>query len=143
VKRPCVFVDTGAFFALQAKDDAHYREAKTVLPQLLSSCERLLTSNLVIAETYALLRMTKGFAEAWKFLEAVGESPRMSVLYADRTIERDARDWLRRFNDHDFSYADAVSFAFMKKERITHAFAFDVHFSIAGFLRIPGDAKSP
>jgi predicted nucleic acid-binding protein len=34
---------------------------------------------------------------------------------------------------------DATSFAFMRAERIRHAFAFDSHFATAGFLRVPVD----
>jgi predicted nucleic acid-binding protein len=41
--------------------------------------------------------------------------------------------WLNRFRDQAFTLVDAVSFEVMKRERITHAFAFDHHFTVAGF----------
>ena len=43
--------------------------------------------------------------------------------------------------DHPFSFVDATSFALMHQQRIGHAFAFDVHFATAGFLRIPLDVQ--
>ena len=36
-----------------------------------------------------------------------------------------------------FSYTDAVSFAVMRSRAVTDAFAFDQHFSTAGFVRVP------
>jgi predicted nucleic acid-binding protein len=47
-------------------------------------------------------------------------------------IEAVAR-WLDRFQDQPFSLTDAVSFELMRRERLTHAFAFDQHFVTAGF----------
>jgi predicted nucleic acid-binding protein len=41
--------------------------------------------------------------------------------------------WLARFPEQRFSLADAVSFEVMKRERTTHAFAFDRQFETAGF----------
>lgn len=41
--------------------------------------------------------------------------------------------WLVRFPDQRFSLTDAVSFEVMRRERVTHAFAFDKHFETAGF----------
>jgi predicted nucleic acid-binding protein len=46
---------------------------------------------------------------------------------------------LRQYRDHAFSYVDATSFAFMYSAGITDAFAFDAHFRVAGFTRIPVD----
>jgi predicted nucleic acid-binding protein len=40
---------------------------------------------------------------------------------------------LARFSDQDFSLIDLVSFEVMRRSRVTHAFAFDRHFAIAGF----------
>lgn len=36
----------------------------------------------------------------------------------------------------DFSLSDAVGFEIMRREGLTHAFAFDHHFGIAGFHRL-------
>ena len=46
---------------------------------------------------------------------------------------------LDRYWDHDFSFVEATSFAFLWAERIRHAFAFDSHFAAAGFVRVPAD----
>ncbi|MGH7616229.1 MAG: type II toxin-antitoxin system VapC family toxin, partial [Gemmatimonadaceae bacterium] len=43
------------------------------------------------------------------------------------------RDWIHAFHDQRFSLTDAVTFALMKRERMTRAFAYDAAFAVAGF----------
>jgi len=50
-----------------------------------------------------------------------------------------ARDILLRYDDQAFSYTDAVSLAVMEHLGILEAFAFDNHFSVAGFTRLPAE----
>jgi predicted nucleic acid-binding protein len=52
-------------------------------------------------------------------------------------LENRARQILRQYTDQDFSYVDAVSFALMQEVEITEAFAFDRHFTTAGFVCVP------
>ena len=46
------FVDSRAWFAIQVSDDAHHGAARQVFPVILERCRSLVTSNLVIGETY-------------------------------------------------------------------------------------------
>jgi uncharacterized protein len=46
------------------------------------------------------------------------------------------RDWLARYQDQDFSLADAVSFAVMRERRIKDVLSLDRHFAIAGFKTV-------
>ena len=50
-----VFVDTGAWFALQVTDDAEHEGARESLPMLLDRSRSLVTSSAVVGETYTLL----------------------------------------------------------------------------------------
>jgi hypothetical protein len=52
-------------------------------------------------------------------------------------LEFKAEKILEKYQDQDFSYTDAVSFAAMREFKIGKAFAFDSHFSTAGFAIIP------
>lgn len=131
-----VFVDTGAWIALAAEDDAHHEEAAEAYPELLRKY-RLVTTNLVVAETYILLRREAGHRAAIEFLERLAASPRIRKVYSTPELEREAEEILRRYKDPDFSYTDAVSFALMQQEGIEEAFAFDAHFRTMGFLLIP------
>jgi predicted nucleic acid-binding protein len=136
-------VDTGAWFAIQAADDAHHEAAREVLPAVLDASRSLVTSNLVVGETYTLLRLTRGYREARRFLDKVSVSGKLERLCITEPLERHAYEILHRYADHPFSFVDATSFALMRQQRIQHAFAFDSHFRTAGFLRIPGEVQVP
>lgn len=136
-----VFVDAGAWFAIQVSDDAHHNAARRAFPVILEGCRSLVTSNLVIGETYTLLRITKGYREAKRFLDRLAHSKKLERVYVTEHLEQQAYQILERFSDHAFSFVDATSFALMRQERLRHAFAFDVHFRTAGFPTIPGDVR--
>ena len=132
-----LFVDTGAWFALADKSDKYHEQAVEIYPGLLSSYHHLTTTNLVIAESYVLIRRTIGHQPAIAFLENLGASPRLIKIYSDSVLEGTAEDILRKYQDQDFSYTDAVSFAVMKQYGINQAFSFDEHFMTAGFTLTP------
>ena len=138
-----VFVDTGAWYAVQVPDDRWHEAAAGALSALVSSGLTLVTTNAVIGETYTLLRMTHDHAAAIGFVNRLGSSARVLKVYIDDAIERSAYELLKRFDDQTFSYVDAASFVVMKRRRIRQAFAFDAHFATAGFVRIPLDQAEP
>jgi len=132
-----VFIDTGAWFALADKSDAYHEQAVAIYPGLLRGFHHLTTTNLVVAETYILIRRTLGHRPAISFLQSISASPRIVKIYSDPTLEYLAEEILMQYQDQAFSYTDAVSFAVMKQYRITQAFSFDQHFVTAGFSLIP------
>jgi uncharacterized protein len=132
-----VFVDTSAWVALADKDDANHKKAAAVYPSILKIQKGVITSNLVIAETYVLLLHELGYHSAMNFLEKIKASPRIVRIYSNDDIERDGEEILKKYDDQDFSYADAVSFVIMKRQKIRKAFCFDKHFATAGFESIP------
>ena len=134
-----LFVDTGAWFALQVPDDRWHAVATATLRELLRRGYALTTSNLVVGETYTLLGRTHGHAAAWRFLDTLRASTRLDVIHVDVDIEREAYAILRRFADQTLSYVDGASFACMRRRKIQRAFAFDRHFASAGFVRVPVD----
>jgi predicted nucleic acid-binding protein len=134
-----VFVDTGAWFAVQAPDDEWHGSAVGTLRALLARPCALVTTNHVVGETYTLLRLVSGHSAAVRFLDHLEESRRLERIFVDQETEARAFRLLRQHADQDFSFVDATSFAVMRAEKLRHAFAFDHHFSTAGFLRVPVD----
>ena len=131
-----VFVDTGAWLALaDASDDLHHA-ARTIYPSVLRPDIRLFTTNLVVAETYNLIRRRIGFQASMRFLRSLRASPRLERVYSNAGLENTAEELLQRYADQDFSLVDAVSFAYMQVEGIVEAFAFDKHFTTAGFVLV-------
>ena len=65
---------------------------------------------------------------------ALLEDPVHEWLPVSSELQRDAiTRWLARFPDQEFSLVDAVSFEVMRRNKLTRAFAFDHHFTVAGF----------
>jgi predicted nucleic acid-binding protein len=83
------------------------------------------------------MRRALSHQAAIHFVDNIEASPRVIKIYSDSTQEEQAIDILRQYQDQDFSYTDAVSFAVMKQYGTVEAFAFDQHFITAGFTLIP------
>jgi uncharacterized protein len=132
-----IFVDSSAWIALADKDDIHHKEAASAYLSIFQNFRTLVTSNLVIAETYIVLLKELGHKAAMEFLERIKTSPRIQRIWSDDIFDAEAERLLSKYPDQDFSYADAVSFAIMKGQRIKKAFSFDKHFVIAGFTNLP------
>jgi len=132
-----IFIDTSAWVALADTDDSNHKKAAGNYPSILSEFGRMVTSNLVIGETYILLLKELGHNAAFAFLEKIRTSPRIVRVYSTELIETEAEALLRKYDDHDFSYTDAVSFVIMKRQKLKKAFSFDKHFLNAGFEVLP------
>jgi uncharacterized protein len=132
-----IFVDTSAWVALADKDDTHHKKAASIFSSLLKNYRSLISSNLIIAETYILILKELGHKAALSFLEGVRTSPRIMKIYSNEEAEAEAEKILRKYEDQQFSYTDAVSFAIMEERKIKQAFSFDKHFLVAGFENIP------
>jgi uncharacterized protein len=137
MKKEIVFVDTGAWFALADRSDGYHSKALAIYPRLLKELQRLVTTNLVVAESYMLIQRSLGHQAAVIFLERIEASPRILKIYSDHDLEIRAVEILRKYSDQNFTYTDAVSFALMRQQGIREAFSFDHHFTVAGFEIIP------
>ncbi len=87
----------------------------------------------MVIETFTFLdrRCSRELALRWKgSLERV---PRFGVLGCAPEDLAEARRFLDRKAFRKLSLVDATSLVLMRKHRIRTTFAFDVHFSIAGF----------
>ena len=127
------FVDTSAWYPLIVARHPDHARLGSALRSLIRDHRRLVTTNLVVAETHTLLLRRVGRAVALTFIRTVGEPPNV-VVRSSRELEAAAeRNWLARYDDQDFSFADAVSFAVMTERGIREALTLDHHFVVAGF----------
>ena len=132
-----LFVDTSAWYPLA---DAGHRDHGALVEALRTRVHdgvRIVTTNLVVSETHALLLRRIGRSVALRFTRTVRQPPN-AIEYSTRDRETAAvGDWLERYDDQDFSFTDAVSFAVMAELGIREALTLDGHFITAGFVAVP------
>lgn len=131
-----VFVDTGAWIALALTRDPLHARARSEWTRLRAAGVRLHTSLPVVIETFTFLdrNATRLVALTWK--DSLARVPRLKVLPC--TVKHLDRAWpyFERRDLHKLSLVDACSFVLMTEQRIRLAFAFDTHFSAAGFTLV-------
>jgi uncharacterized protein len=132
-----VFVDSSAWIAISDRRDNYHQAASGEYNRLIRERFLLVTTNLVIAEAYILIRRTGGHAPAMRLLSSLRGSPRLSRVYSDARLESLAEVILEKHSNQDFSFSDAVSFAVMQEQEIQEAFTFDKHFTSLGFQMLP------
>ena len=134
-KGKAIFVDTGALFTAANAKDKDHQKAKDFLTKLAEEKVILLVTNFIIAEIYTLMLRKIGRDEAIEYVEKLRNTAEI-----ERVSEEDEnKAWqiILRYQDKDFSYVDATSFAVMKRLGIRDAFSFDEHFEQYSFNRLP------
>ena len=120
-----IFVDSSAWFAAVNRRDRHHQRAI----ELLATHAPLVTSHLVIVETWLLTNSRIDFATAERFLKGVGGG-------SCKIVQISEDDWRQSSTIHDgfpdqtFSIVDRTSFVVMERLGITQAVSFDDDFFI-------------
>jgi len=130
-----VFVDTGGFYASLNRRDAFHRDAVRLFRRAPSEQWFLFTTNFALAESHALILARMGRNRAWDFLQAI-VTGRTNVIRAAEADEQRARASIEQYQDKEFGYCDAVSFAVMERLDIQEAITFDDHFRQYGQFTI-------
>ena len=127
-------VDTGALLALASSRDQYHGRARSTAERFRREGGRLVGSMLVLGELHGHLLRRTDARTARRVLAALLADPAYDWRDASVDLVSDAvTAWLDRYPDQRFSLTDAVTFELMRRERVTHAFAFDSDFLAAGF----------
>lgn len=125
------FVDTSAYYALADRRDGNHGPAQAIAAQLADERRILYTTNLILAETHALVLARFGQVVALRVLQEIDISE-IRVVRPEVADEQGGRAILVRYADKTFSLTDAISFAAMDRLHIGDAFTFDQHFAQYG-----------
>lgn len=132
-----LFVDTSAWYPLADRAHPDHEPLAATLRERLHQGARIVTTNMIVAETHALLLRRAGHRAALTFVKAVRQPPNQ-VEYIGPEREAGAVDrWIERFSDQAFSLTDACSFAVMTELGIREALTLDHHFAVAGLVVLP------
>ncbi|MCL6447348.1 MAG: PIN domain-containing protein [Armatimonadetes bacterium] len=135
-----VFIDTGVWFGYLVRGDQHHPEAAKVILNLEEQGALLVTSELVLSETYTLLMRKLGVRAALKFLNIIEtqvEAKFTEITWVNWAIIKDAGLILDKFSDHQITFTDATSAAILKNTGIPAMATFDRHFRLLGIPCIP------
>lgn len=134
---PELFVDTSGWYVLALSSEPEHRKASLALRSRVQKGVRVVTTNLIIAETHALLLRRINRNVALTYVREVRRSPNIVISSSPDYEEAAFSEWLEKFDDQNFSFTDGVSFAVMSDRGIREALALDHHFAMAGFAVIP------
>ena len=132
------FADTSWWTALILPTDGRHRDA-LAMRAVVSAGEQVLTTNLVVGETWTFLRRRAGHRTAVGFIDRVGVLVSAGKLVVHAVTAEDelrAWRWLRRHDEREYSFVDAASFEVMRARRLREALAFDNDFAAAGFVEM-------
>lgn len=127
------FVDTSAWYPLLVEAHPDHRRVAAELRSRIAGRRRLVTTNLVVTETHAVVIRRAGARAALAFVSTVAQAPNLIVRSTEEPEQAAVSNWLEPYRDQGFSFADAVSFAVMAERGIEEALTLGPHFAIAGF----------
>jgi predicted nucleic acid-binding protein len=126
-----ILVDTGAWYALTDTSDRHHEQASHFYAEHVGQTA-FVTTDLLVAETMALITVHLGRAAALQFWGSIREA-RIPLLPLEPADLEAAWHIAQTFPDQAFSFVDCTSFALMERLGIHDAFALDAHFLVYRF----------
>jgi predicted nucleic acid-binding protein len=135
-----VFIDTCGFIGIMVEADQYFKRAAPYFSELLQQSVPLITTNLIIAESYPLIHRFSYPKNALHFLEVITDACQknyLNLIYSTASHYQQAELLLQKYADHDLSLVDATSFSIMKERNISKVFGFDSHFRLEGFELVP------
>jgi len=132
-----VFVDSSGFFALLVQEDQFHEHAHALFQQANTERWRLVTTNVVVIEAYALflIRSHSRRRDAIKFLDMIA-ADKYRIERIRKADEDRAIALVHAHEDKAYSLCDALSFIVMERLQIREAIAFDRHFRSYGRFTI-------
>lgn len=130
------FVDTSYWVALRFRRDRRHEDARRLWE---AGTGALITTDLVLGETWTFLRRRAGHARALQFYDAAIRLPALTIRHVDEDTVDEAWRWLRRHDERAYSFVDATSLVLMRRLRLREALAFDGDFAAAGFVEARPD----
>src|SRR4051794_27950218 len=129
-----VFVDTSAIYALLDGSDSNHDAVMDAWPTLVGRRVRLVTTNYVLVESYALLQRRLGMSVVRDHYEL---AQTLNTEWISPSQHLEAVHLLLASNRRSLSLVDCSSFVWMRNAGVSSALCLDKHFAEQGFDLIP------
>jgi predicted nucleic acid-binding protein len=128
-----VFVDTSGFYALLDQTDHFHEEAKRLFLRARDQKWHLITSSMVVHESWALIKARLGWEAVEDWLQGVLAN--CEIIWVEERLFELGSARARQARERRLSLTDCVSFETMLQEGCREAIADDEHFSAQGFTK--------
>jgi len=128
-----IFVDTGAWLALNDKQDQFHIQALEGKARIASEKIDLVTSDFIFDESLTFIRYRVSHDAAVLFGRSLLNSSIVRMVTVDQDVLHHGFEIFKKYRDKNFSLTDCTSFALMKRLKLSTCFTFDSHFLQMGF----------
>ncbi len=120
-----IIIDTGVFYAFYNRKDVHHLDSIYLVTHILEGrFGQPYTIDLVVSETYTLLRYRISFKTANAFLKALHQS-NVEVIFLDREFYDNTIQILRKYEEKKLSFVDAAIIAASDAFEIDYLASYD------------------
>ena len=126
-----VFVDTSGFYAELDGTDPRHSAARDAFALALKHNARLMTTNYVVHESWAVIQARLGWDALDAWLDRIVS--KCEVLWVTPELHDLGAARCRQARQRQLSLTDCVSIEIMRRRGIRLAIAFDEHFDREGF----------
>lgn len=133
------FIDTDVLLAISDRDDSLHQKAKKIWQRLSLVEEKYLpyTSTNVLLETLTIVSQLLGKKKAVQLLEEL-RSGAFIIIHPGQGTVLEAEKIFSQIKSKNISYADCLSFAIMREQKMKLVFSFDRDFKKMGFKLLSG-----
>lgn len=131
------FVDSGAFIAFLDRSDRQHPAARSLFA---TPPRRLVTSVLVVSETYGWFLHRIGETGARAFRRLLVELSGLRILDADERHREAVWRKLDRLRGTKLTFVDASALVWLEEERIATVWGTDFDLALEGARVVPGPA---
>lgn len=132
-----VLFDTSALVAIADQRDKYHQEAYKCFADIVGRRYPLYVTTLTIAETHRqiLHRPALGYPKALDFLTSIFDGD-TNILVFNQEDQRKAIELIKKFDDQELTFTDAMSMSVMIRMGLKKAFTFDRHFELPRIFEI-------
>ena len=126
-----IFIDAGAFLALEIQNDQNHLLAKRYFNTLKNKRALFFTNDYVLDEAYTRLIYDLHLNIAYtfhKYISQLLKENQLSLLEVEPAVREKAWHELLKFSEHKLSFTDGVIIVHFRKYHLDEIFTFDRHF---------------
>ena len=129
-----ILIDSAFWIALRDRRDRNHQRASELIREILGNRWPIVITDFVFAETHAYF--VRSIPLRKQVIRDLQENPVVRTEPIEPADRQRALEFLSEYDDKDWSYCDALSFAVIERLGIRVAASFDHHFDQPGTFEV-------